>query len=79
MVLEDPLDLAQIAIARVADIASRLGAQFKQRLCGRLGAELLLVAVYLNTADLDQEEQLRVRILKLLRDVEMICSVQVSI
>ena len=47
-------------------------------ICGRLGAELLLVADYLNTAGLDQEEQLRLRISKLLRDVEMICSVQVS-
>lgn len=75
MVSEDPLDLAQSAIVRVADIASLLGVQCKWPICGRLGAELLLVADYLNTAGLDQEEQLRLRISKLLRDIEMICSV----
>ena len=75
MVSEDPLDLAQSAIVRVADIASLLGVQCKRPICGRLGAELLLVADYLNTAGLDQEEQLRLRISKLLRDIEMICSV----
>lgn len=78
MVSEDPLDLAQTAIVRVADIASLLGVEYKRPVCGRLAAELLLVADYLNTAGLDQEEQLRLRISKLLRDVEMICSVQVS-
>ena len=71
----DPLDLAQASILRVAHIASELGAQFKRPVCGRLGAELLLVADYLDTAGLDQEERLRLRISKLLRDVEMICSV----
>ncbi|KAE8411484.1 hypothetical protein BDV36DRAFT_274502 [Aspergillus pseudocaelatus] len=70
----DPLDLAQASILRVAHIASELGAQFKRPVCGRLGAELLLVADYLDTAGLDQEERLRLRISKLLRDVEMICS-----
>jgi hypothetical protein len=76
MASEDPLDLAQTAIVRVADIASLLGVQYKRPICGRLGAELLLVADYLDTAGLDQEERLRLRISKLLRDVEMICTVR---
>jgi hypothetical protein len=71
----DPLDLAQVAIMRVADIASLLGVRRKRPICGRLGAELLLVVDYLNTVSLDQEELLRVRISKLLRDVERICCV----
>ncbi|RFU73338.1 hypothetical protein TARUN_8912 [Trichoderma arundinaceum] len=71
---EDPLDFAYTAIARVADIASLLGVQHKRPICGRLGAELLLVADYLDTADHDQEERLRLRISKLLKDVETICS-----
>jgi hypothetical protein len=75
MASEDPLDLAQTAIVRVADVASLLGVKSKRPLCGRLGAELLLVADYLDTASLDQEERLRLRISKLLRDVEMICCV----
>ncbi|KAK6603922.1 extracellular alkaline serine protease [Botrytis cinerea] len=73
MEFEDPLDLAQFAIMRVANIASLLGVRRKRPLCGRLGAELLLVVNYLNTVSLDQEELLRVRIWKLLRDVERIC------
>ena len=75
MEFEDPLDLAQFAIMRVANIASLLGVRRKRPLCGRLGAELLLVVNYLNTVSLDQEELLRVRIWKLLRDVERICCV----
>ena len=75
---EDPLDFAYTAIARVADIASLLGVQHKRPICGRLGAELLLVADYLDTADHDQEERLRLRISKLLKDVETICSVSIQ-
>lgn len=75
MAWEDPLDLAQTAIVRVADIAALLGVLYKRPICGRLGAELLLVAEYLNTAGLDQEERLRLRISKLLRDIETICTV----
>lgn len=75
MASEDLLDLAQTAIMRVADIASLLGVQHKRPICGRLGAELLLTTDYLDTSGLDQEERLRIRILKLLGDVEMICTV----
>ncbi|KAL9618679.1 MAG: hypothetical protein Q9160_006646 [Pyrenula sp. 1 TL-2023] len=73
MEFDDPLDLAQVAISRVADIASLLGVRYKRPLCGRLGAELFLVAEYLDTAGLDREEELRLRVSKLLRDVESIC------
>ncbi|KAI9928487.1 hypothetical protein ASPWEDRAFT_50364 [Aspergillus wentii DTO 134E9] len=74
MALIDPIDLAQTAIVRVAEIALVLGVQYKRQICGRLGAELFLVAESLDRAGLDQEEQLRVRISKLLREVEGICS-----
>lgn len=75
MASEDLLDLAQTAIMRVAHIASLLGVQHKRLLCGRLSAELLLTTEYLDTSRLDQEERLRIRISKLLGDVEMICTV----
>ncbi|CAG8895629.1 unnamed protein product [Penicillium egyptiacum] len=65
MATDDPIDLAQAAISRVADIASSLGVQYKRPVCGRLGAELLLVANYIDTAGL-------------LRDVESICNVGTS-
>lgn len=70
-----PLDPAYTTIIRVAHIASKLGAQSKRPICGRLGTELLLVANYLETAGPDQEERLRLRISKLLRDVERNCGV----
>lgn len=54
MASEDPIDLAQTAISRVADIASSLGVEYKRPVCGRLGAELLLVANYIDTTGLDQ-------------------------
>lgn len=79
MMSEDPLDLARTAIMRVAEIASRLGIQCKRPICGRLGAELLLAAAYLDTAGIDQEEWLRLHISKLLKDVEMICSVSTPV
>jgi hypothetical protein len=75
MALVGPLDIAQIAILRVAHIASVLGVHNKRAILGRLGAELMLVADYLNTSELDDEERLRSRVSKLMRDVEMLCSV----
>ncbi|GAT25255.1 hypothetical protein RIB2604_01902090 [Aspergillus luchuensis] len=74
MASEDPIDFAHTAIAQVANIASLLGVESKRPLCGRLGAELFLVANYIDTAGLDQERQLRLRISKLLRDVEAMCN-----
>ncbi|PYH72818.1 S8 family peptidase [Aspergillus vadensis CBS 113365] len=74
MASEDPIDFAHTAIAQVANIASLLGVESKRPLCGRLGAELFLVANYIDTAGLDQESRLRLRISKLLRDVEAMCN-----
>lgn len=74
METEDPLDFAHAAIVRVATIAALLGVESKRPVCGRLGAVLFLVANYIDTAGLDQEKQLRLRISKLLRDVEAICN-----
>ncbi|KAL4985727.1 subtilisin-like protein [Aspergillus falconensis] len=74
METEDPIDFARAAIAQVAKIASLLGVESKRPVCGRLGAELYLVADYIDTAGLDQEKRLRMRIHKLLRDVEAICN-----
>lgn len=76
--MDDPLDLAQNALIGVAHIASRLGAQQKRPICGRLGAELFLVADYLDTAGLEHEHDLRHRVSKLLSDVESICNVCAS-
>lgn len=49
------LDLAQSAIGEVAHIASELDVKHKKPICGRLGAELLLVTWYLETAGEDQK------------------------
>jgi len=74
----DPIDFAYAAIVRVANIASSLGAESKRPVCGRLGAELFLVSNHIDTAGLDQEKRLRLRISKLLRDVEAICNVSLT-
>ncbi|KAJ5507504.1 subtilisin-like protein [Penicillium freii] len=74
MATEDPIDFAHAAIAQVANIAPLLAVEYKRLVCGRLGAELYLVANYIDTAGLDQEKRLRFRISKLLRDVEAICN-----
>lgn len=78
MASEDPIDFAYTAIAQVANIASLLGVESKRPLCGRLGAELFLIANYIDTAGLDQERRLRLRISKLLRDVEAMCNVSLA-
>lgn len=72
---EDPIDFAHAAIEQVARIALALGIESKRRACGRLGAELWLVAAHIDTAGLDQETKLRLKITKLLRFVESICNV----
>ncbi|KAJ5174596.1 subtilisin-like protein [Penicillium canariense] len=79
MATEDPLDFAHAAIVQVANIASSLGGESKRPVCGRLGAELFLVADYIDTAGLDQEKRVRLRIPKLLRDVEAICNARTKI
>ncbi|KAL7966315.1 hypothetical protein HDV63DRAFT_172848 [Trichoderma sp. SZMC 28014] len=54
------------------------GAKHKRPICGRLGAELLLVADCLNSPDHDQEDRLRLRISKLMKAVETICRVSAN-
>lgn len=78
MATEDPIDFAYAAILQVSKIASLLGVESRRPVCGRLGAELFLVANYLDTAGLDQEKQLRLRISKLLRDVEAMCNASIT-
>lgn len=78
MATEDPIDFAHAAIAQVANIACTLAFDYKRPVCSRLGAELYLVANYIDTAGLDQEKRLRFRISKLLRDVEAICNVSIA-
>ena len=75
MDFEDPLDLAICAFLRVADMASNLGVMRMQPIYGSLGAELLLVAEYLDNSDAESEQKTRIRLSKLLNDVETICSV----
>lgn len=74
---EDPLDFAQIAIERVAYIATLLEVEYKRQLCSSLGAQVLIVADFIGTASLDQDEWLRLRISKLLGVVENLCSVNI--
>ncbi|KAJ5971397.1 subtilisin-like protein, partial [Penicillium vulpinum] len=74
MATEDPIDFARAAISQVATIACSLGAKLKLPVCGRLGGELYIVADYIDRVGLDQEKRLRLRISKLLRDVEAICN-----
>jgi hypothetical protein len=73
----DPLEIALTAIFRVSEIALTLGAKGLQ-LCHSLGAELFIVWYSLNAPTSEDEESMRELVLKLLRDVERVCSVTVS-
>lgn len=73
--MEDPIDTAQAALDRVAGIAIGLGCKHDRPLCAELGFELWLVSDHLKAATLEQRQQVRPRISKLLREVERICSV----
>lgn len=72
---EDPIDTAQVALGRVAEIAIRLGREHQRPMCAELGAELWIISEHLRVATLDQRNQVRSRISKLLREVEKICTV----
>lgn len=73
----DPLEIAQTAIFRVSEIALALGEKGSM-LCRSLGAELFITWYSLNTPMYKDEESTRELVLKLLRDVERVCSVTVS-
>lgn len=73
--MDDPIDIAQVALGCVAEIAISLGCKHQRPMCAELGAELWIVSEYLRVATLDQRNQVRSRISKLLREVERICAV----
>jgi len=75
----DPLGIAQTAIFRVSEIALALGAEKELQLCRSLGAKLFIVWYSLNAPTPEDEESMRELVLKLLRDVERVCSVTVSV
>ena len=68
------LEIAPIAIEKISHIATGLGATERRELCGRLGGELFIAAAFLNTGNAQPR-----KVRKLLRDVERICSVSVSL
>ena len=71
------IELAPKAFERVSHIATALGAlgrTKKPEICGRLGGELLIAADHLSCAGPEQHGG---RVLKLVRDVERICSVSI--
>ncbi|KFY79163.1 hypothetical protein V499_01822 [Pseudogymnoascus sp. VKM F-103] len=70
----DLLEIAPTAIFRVSEIALALGANGFQ-LCHSLGAELFIVWYCLNAPTSEDDERMRELVLKLLRDVERVCSV----
>jgi len=75
----DPLEIAQTAIFRVSEIALVLGAEKGLQLCRTLGAELFIVWYSLSAPTPKDEESMRELVLKLLRDLERVCSVTVSV
>lgn len=74
----DPIDIARVAIERVAGIAVQVGVQYKRPICGLLAAQLLLTTYDLDDSGFDEEKRLRLRLLKLLKDVQLICSVRMN-
>jgi hypothetical protein len=75
MVSSDLFQVAQVALRIVSQIATQIGIGKRQPLCGRLGCELFMLAKSLETLSPDQEDSLRPRIGKLLKDIERICTV----
>ena len=70
---EEALDLGQHSIEKVSRIATFVGQKKQRIVCGRLGAELFILADYLQGLS-DQVDQL-LKVPKLLRDIERICCV----
>ena len=78
MLSGDPLEFALVAIMRVAEIASKVGAEAKRQRCGDPAAELMMTADYLDNDISTQEHQLPLRVSKLLRELKFICAGYVS-
>jgi hypothetical protein len=73
------LEIAQTAIFRLSEIALALGAEKGLQLCCSLGAELFIVWYSLNAPTSEDEGKMQGLISKLLRDIERVCSVIVSV
>jgi hypothetical protein len=73
----DPLEIGPTAIFRVSEIALALEGKGLQ-LCHNLGAELFIVWCCLIAPASEGGERMRELVLKLLRDVERVCSVTVN-
>ena len=71
-------DFAHQAILHVSDITTRLAQERKHLICGKLGVELFLVATYLENPPAGEEEWLRRRVPKLLRQIERLCCVRTA-
>ena len=72
-------EIAQTAIFRLSEIALALGAEKGLPLCCSLGAELFIVWYSLNAPTSEDEEKMQGLMSKLLRDMERVCSVAVSV
>jgi hypothetical protein len=75
MDIGDPFDLAHVAFPIVSAIASRVGCEKRRPICGRLGGELWILTDTLDSRTSDQEERMRLKIWKLVKEVERICTV----
>jgi len=64
MLSGDLLEFALVTIMRVAEIASKLGAEAKRQRCDDLAAELMITGDYLDNDISTQEHQLRLRVSK---------------
>lgn len=76
--MDDPIEIAQVALDRVKEIAFVLGRKYQRPMCAELGVELWIVSEHLRVATPEQRNQVKPRISKLLREVERICAVSVT-
>jgi hypothetical protein len=68
------LEIAPVAIEKVARITARLGVIEKREVCGRLGGELFIAATYLKSLETEQDDETTRKILRFLRNIENIFS-----
>ncbi|KAJ6157218.1 hypothetical protein N7497_006103 [Penicillium chrysogenum] len=74
----DLLEIAETAIFRVSTIAVALGQEKKIQSCGELGAQLFIICRSLDALTSGIEDNVQGILLKLLADVERVCSVTFS-
>lgn len=71
----DALEIAPVAIEKVARIATSLGATERRELCGRLGGELFIASGYLKSLERQEQNEKDVKkVLRFLRNIEKIFS-----